>query len=62
MRECDRCGESYPSGSRYSTLDYCGTCVFINGDPPVDKVTPPPTYINKVPLKYRPEVSEEDSA
>ena len=56
MRECDRCGENYPSGSKYSTIDYCGTCVFINGNPPVDKMNPPSICA----VKVQPLASDED--
>lgn len=38
MLVCDRCGESYHKGSKFSTDDYCGTCIFINGPLPEPKV------------------------
>lgn len=37
MIVCERCGESYHKGSRFSTDDYCGTCIFINGQLPEPK-------------------------
>jgi len=43
MYECNRCGEKYQSGSRYSTIEYCGTCIFINGNPDEEKGAPPTT-------------------
>jgi len=38
MLVCERCGESYHKGSRFSTDDYCGTCIFIHGQLPEPKV------------------------
>jgi hypothetical protein len=48
MLECDRCGEKYNSRDTYSTPDYCGTCVFINGKLPESKFNPQPTRVTKV--------------
>ena len=59
MPECERCGENYRSGSDGSTRDHCGTCIFINGDPPTDKVIPTTTYVDRVPRQYRPTLEEE---
>ena len=56
MRVCERCGEKYPSDAKYSTLDYCGTCVFINGNPPVDRMNPPLTCT----VRVQPRASDED--
>lgn len=48
MIVCDRCGENYHKGSKYSTADYCGTCTFIHGSLPEPKVDSPPLkYIEK---------------
>jgi hypothetical protein len=56
MRVCERCGEKYPSDAKYSTPDYCGTCIFINGNPPVDRLNQPQTYA----VKVQPPANEED--
>ena len=45
MSDCQRCGERYQSGSKYSTLEYCGTCIFINGSLDEGKKSQPPPSV-----------------
>ena len=60
MLVCDRCGESYPRGSKYSTSDYCGTCTFIHGSLPEPNVDPPPLkYIDRANLRSKDTIDPE---
>jgi hypothetical protein len=57
MIVCDRCGEKYTKGSSYSTPDYCGTCVFINGPLPEPRIEPPQLkYIDRANVRPKKEI------